>query len=160
MQRRFVTVNDKMQQGYQYELVARAGQDFDPNFEPDLTPKEMLALGDMAEPGPASTSRLFAAKTLATLKAEQAALPWPQRTWYRNVRRGAIAAAWLVGLALSASLGYYAANRLAPRGNTGMIRELPVIENLDTYSDVSDIKFLRELKEHPVFDEDKPNPPN
>jgi hypothetical protein len=40
-----VTVNDKMQQGYRYELAAPIGRNFDPEFQPDLTPKEMLALG-------------------------------------------------------------------------------------------------------------------
>lgn len=40
-----IVVHDKMQQGYEYELVAPVGQDFDPDFKPELTPKEMLALG-------------------------------------------------------------------------------------------------------------------
>ena len=40
-----VTVNDKMQKGYKYEKVAPVGKDFDPLFRPQLTPKEMLALG-------------------------------------------------------------------------------------------------------------------
>lgn len=40
-----VVVNDKMQQGYTYELTARTGENFDPEFTPELTPKEMLALG-------------------------------------------------------------------------------------------------------------------
>lgn len=40
-----VTVNDKMQQGYNYELVEPVGRNFDPAFKPELTPKEMLALG-------------------------------------------------------------------------------------------------------------------
>lgn len=40
-----VTVNDKMQKGYKYELVEPTGRNFDPEFKPQLTPKEMLALG-------------------------------------------------------------------------------------------------------------------
>lgn len=40
-----VVVNDKMQKGYRYELVAPMGKRFGPNFKPDLTPKQMLKLG-------------------------------------------------------------------------------------------------------------------
>src|ERR1700675_4278545 len=43
--RRVVIVNDKMQQDYRYELSASVGRDFDPQFRPDLTPKQMLELG-------------------------------------------------------------------------------------------------------------------
>ena len=42
---RIVIVNDLMQRDYRYELVAPMGEDFDPQFTPELTPKEMLALG-------------------------------------------------------------------------------------------------------------------
>jgi hypothetical protein len=42
---RFVTVNDRMQRGYRYELVTPVGGDFDPAFRPELTPAEMLRLG-------------------------------------------------------------------------------------------------------------------
>jgi hypothetical protein len=38
-------VNDKMQKGYHYQCVAPIGKQFDPTFKPDLTPKQMLALG-------------------------------------------------------------------------------------------------------------------
>lgn len=40
-----VTVHDRMQDGYTYTRTAREGKDFDPEFTPDLKPKEMLALG-------------------------------------------------------------------------------------------------------------------
>jgi hypothetical protein len=42
---RTIIVNDKMQRGYRYPLTAPMGRNFDPDFCPDLTPKEMLALG-------------------------------------------------------------------------------------------------------------------
>ncbi len=43
--KKVVAVNDKMQKGYSYELVEPAGKNFAPDFRPDLTPAEMLALG-------------------------------------------------------------------------------------------------------------------
>ena len=42
---KIVSVNDKMQRGYRYALTAPMGRNFDPRFRPELTPKEMLALG-------------------------------------------------------------------------------------------------------------------
>lgn len=43
--RRRVTVRDRMQQGYRYLLTEPPGRNFHPDFKPELTPKEMLALG-------------------------------------------------------------------------------------------------------------------
>ena len=40
-----VVVNDKMQKGYVYHLTEPVGKNFDPEFKPDLTPKEMLEMG-------------------------------------------------------------------------------------------------------------------
>lgn len=40
-----VTVNDKMQQGYTYIRTEPMGKNFDPEFLPELSPKEMLELG-------------------------------------------------------------------------------------------------------------------
>jgi hypothetical protein len=40
-----VTVNDKMQKKYTYELVEPMGKNFAKEFKPMLTPKEMLKLG-------------------------------------------------------------------------------------------------------------------
>jgi hypothetical protein len=42
---RKVIVNDKMQQGYEYYLSEPAGKNFDPEFKPELTPRQMLELG-------------------------------------------------------------------------------------------------------------------
>lgn len=40
-----VIVNDKMQTNYVYYLTEPIGKNFDPEFKPELTPKEMLELG-------------------------------------------------------------------------------------------------------------------
>jgi hypothetical protein len=40
-----VNVNDRMQRGYSYILTEPIGRNFDPEFCPELTPKQMLTLG-------------------------------------------------------------------------------------------------------------------
>ena len=40
-----ITVDDLMQKGYLYKLTEPIGKNFHPEFAPELTPKEMLALG-------------------------------------------------------------------------------------------------------------------
>ena len=45
MKPRTVVVNDLMQQGYRYELTEPPGENFDPEFKPELTPARMLEMG-------------------------------------------------------------------------------------------------------------------
>ena len=45
MNRKGVRVNDKMQQGYRYDLVAPPGAAFADEFRPQLTPANLLELG-------------------------------------------------------------------------------------------------------------------
>jgi len=40
-----VHVNEAYQTGYSYTLTCKSGEDFNPDFEPQLTPKQMLQLG-------------------------------------------------------------------------------------------------------------------
>lgn len=42
---RMVVVNDKMQSNYRYNLTEQAGKKFDTEFNPELSPKQMLELG-------------------------------------------------------------------------------------------------------------------
>ncbi len=43
--KRRVVVNDLMQRNYVYYRTERAAENFDPDFKPELTPKQMLRLG-------------------------------------------------------------------------------------------------------------------
>jgi hypothetical protein len=40
-----VVVNEEYQTGYEYTLQEKPGQNFDPEFKPELTPRQMLKLG-------------------------------------------------------------------------------------------------------------------
>jgi hypothetical protein len=42
---KLITVNDKMQSGYRYELSEPYGRHFANDFKPELTPEQMLELG-------------------------------------------------------------------------------------------------------------------
>ncbi len=45
MNKKKIVVNDLMQKGYIYELTAPVGKKFDYEFNPELTPRQMLELG-------------------------------------------------------------------------------------------------------------------
>ena len=45
MKRKRVVVNDRMQNNYVYYLTEPTGKNFNPEFKPDLTPRQMLELG-------------------------------------------------------------------------------------------------------------------
>ena len=45
MKPKIVAVHDRMQRNYRYVLTAPMGRGFDKAFKPELTPKQMLALG-------------------------------------------------------------------------------------------------------------------
>ena len=45
MKPRQVVVNDRMQADYTYQITEPMGKNFAPDFQPELTPKEMLELG-------------------------------------------------------------------------------------------------------------------
>ena len=42
---KLVIINDKMQKGYSYKTTETVGKNFDKDFHPEITPKEMLELG-------------------------------------------------------------------------------------------------------------------
>lgn len=65
---RTIVVNDLMQSGYRYDLVAPVGREFDPDFKPELTPAEMLELG------------VFCGKYMTDARAEFPA------SWFRRAR--------------------------------------------------------------------------
>ena len=100
-----ITVNDKMQKRYRYALTAPMGRGFDPEFQPELTPKQMLALGifcgkymtDCRKEFPASwfaraklaPERRDCSLNLFNIDASQPLSEWRRKGWiYRDDPRG------------------------------------------------------------------------
>lgn len=63
------------------------------------------------------------------------------------------ACAWACGLMLSAWIGVQSTRWWVANPTDELIRDLPVIENIDTYREVKDVQFLEGLKQRGLFDE-------
>jgi len=63
-----VVVNDLMQKGYEYYLEEPVGRNFNPEFNPELTPKQMLEMG------------VFGGKYMTDCKKE-----FP-KSWYKKAK--------------------------------------------------------------------------
>ena len=68
MARHIIVVDDLMQTGYRYECAVPEGQIFAPEFQPQLTPKEMLALGVFGGKYMTDCGREFPASWFANAK--------------------------------------------------------------------------------------------
>ena len=94
-----IVVNDKMQKNYSYLLSEPMGKNFDEDFKPELTPKEMLSLGvfeghymtDCKDEFPADwfkNAKLSPEKpdknlNLFKVKASQPLREWIKKGWIR-----------------------------------------------------------------------------
>lgn len=105
----------------------------------------------------------FTDKTLSTIKTvqlEAQAAAEQSRSGFslskksrQQLRRVAVAGGWMLGLACSIFIGYTITNQWVPEESEPLLRELSLIENLDTYSEVQSLEFLEELQQSGTFNE-------
>ena len=88
----------------------------------------------------------FTNRTLATVRMTDAAPALSDRPWFRQVRRGLAVVACLAVLSAFAVVGFLATNAWVPDESEMLVEDLPVIENLDVYREVGDVRFLKELQ--------------
>lgn len=96
----------------------------------------------------------FTDRTLASLNAAELRQPISEQSWFQRTRKGVILAGWVIGLSASAAFGFLITNRWIPNETQQMIEQYPILKNLDTYDEIDDIQFLRELRKSGLFNED------
>lgn len=104
----------------------------------------------LAKPG---ASADFTQKTVATAKLEEQPSRLSDQPWFAYVRRAAVAGVWIGCLLMAAVTGYAITNLGVRNPHEELLRELPLIENLDTYMEAEDVSFVKELKRSMLFEE-------
>lgn len=87
----------------------------------------------------------FVTRTMATIRVDEVR-PDPRQTWwYRATRQGGSIAIWAAALIAAAVLGYLATSRWIRTPADELVEQLPLIEQLDVYTEVGSIEFLQRL---------------
>jgi anti-sigma factor RsiW len=92
-----------------------------------------------------STLEMVVQTASEEVASQQAAMP---RRWRRR---------WLIGTAgllASGLVGFLAAALLWPDPNQQLLRDLPILEDLDQYRQIDDVEFLRALHREGLFVEE------
>jgi hypothetical protein len=104
----------------------------------------------------AAASKEFTARTLSAIKVSDIATtlrPAGRNVWSPSIHRWAVTGGVACVLAAAALVGYFSTNRWISDPSEALIRDLPVIENVDKYAEAEDIAFLRELERSELFND-------
>ncbi len=94
---------------------------------------------------PVQASSEFTERTLQSIQTES--VPGATRTLLNPaLRRNLWGGLLLIGLTSCAVLGFYAANRAVPQRSESLLKDLPVVQNLDLYEETGDVEFLQNLE--------------
>jgi hypothetical protein len=89
-----------------------------------------------------SASAEFTARTLATIQVGETP---GLKTWQPHVRRGMLVLGWVTTLAAAVVVGFTIGFRWTPRQDDAIVRDLPIVDNLDAYRDAGSVEFLERL---------------
>jgi len=90
-------------------------------------------------------SQDFAEKTVATARLESVRKPALEGAWLKRVQQAIPLLMWSFAFLLAACCGYLVTNQWVPRQDDLLLKDLPLIQNLDLYHEVGSVQFLEEL---------------
>jgi len=101
-----------------------------------------------------TASNDFASRTVASVKIEEQPGTAEIHVVAAEVlRRTAITLGWLAAAVAAAVGGFLLTSEWIPVPHEPLLRDLPIVENLDVYSEIGSVEFLRALDEADVLDE-------
>ena len=100
----------------------------------------------------ARTTEEFTERTLSTIHVTEEDIQPSEGRWRRHVRRAGLMAAWAAGLSTAACLSFLLTNRWIPTESDVLLEELPIVRELDVYTEVDNLEFLKELQASGMFD--------
>ncbi len=116
---------------------------------------EMLDLLPRARASEDFTERTMSCVSIPEAATQRLPVAWSKNGWSKTTRRGAALAVGAAGLVLAAGLGFLATNRWVPNESDRLVRDLPLIENLDLYTEIDNVEFLKELQQSGLFDDEQ-----
>lgn len=93
----------------------------------------------------AEASDDFATRTMATIRVDELRPDPRDSGWYRATRQGGAIAVWAAALIGAAAVGYLTTSRWVRTPADELVEKLPLIEQLDLYTEVGNIEFLQRL---------------
>jgi anti-sigma factor RsiW len=119
--------------------------------EVDMLARTWDLLGTLPQP---RASAEFTRKTVSALAVKPPPPPLSQQPWYKATRRTGIFGGWVIGLTLSAWLGFMITASWVPNEADDLIDDLPVVQNFEKYTEAGSVEFLQQLQKIRVFNND------
>ncbi|HWL10672.1 MAG TPA: hypothetical protein VNQ76_19855 [Planctomicrobium sp.] len=87
----------------------------------------------------------FTERTLASARLREHRKPISQQAWFLTAQRIGVLGLWGIAMLITGMAGYSITNRWIPRQDDVLLKQLPMIQNLDVYAESGSIEFLQEL---------------
>lgn len=113
----------------------------------------LVRTGELLDLLPKPTATMAFTERTISLFHVPPVVPLNERPWFVPAVRSGWVGLWLVCLSLTAWLGYQLTSRWIPNPHAELLREFPVVKNLDLYQEVGSIEFLQLLQRSNVFDD-------
>jgi anti-sigma factor RsiW len=103
----------------------------------------------------AQVSDEFTARTLSTIQIARQSQTDGDTPSHRRFGNRMLLASWIVGLALSVLLGVLIGGRFSRDDSTRLVEDLPILKNLDIYSEIGSVEYLQKLEMDGVLNDNQ-----